>query len=367
MRKLVFGTILLALISTTASAEDIDGSFIYDGQTRTYLLHLPPSYNEENPLPLVINLHFYGGNGLAQSTITGMSTKADEVDFIVVYPDALGTPSSWDMYDDVGFISALIDTLQSAYAIDTLRIYATGFSNGGFMAHILACELESRIAAAAPVAGAILIEHWGEFPLSRPVPTIHFHARNDPAVPYEGNEYYAGVEAMASTWAAHNGCTLGPDTFYNEAGALRQRWYRADDSCEVILWTTEDGGHTWPGSSSGSQAVSANDEMWEFFCAHPMPVGIEEPNPTNSCSPHINSPALFTNSATIRFSLDSREHVSLELFDVLGTKVRTVIDQVLEAGEHAVVLDAAGLSTGVYFCRLNTSKYTETRSIRLVD
>lgn len=54
--------------------------------------------------------------------------------------------------DDIGLLSALIDTISSEYAIDQDRIYSTGMSNGGFMSYELACFLSARITAIASVA-----------------------------------------------------------------------------------------------------------------------------------------------------------------------------------------------------------------------
>ena len=383
MRKFVFGTILLALILTTASAEDIDGSFIYDGKTRTYLLHLPPSYNEENPFPLVINLHWGGGSPEGQAAFSAMNPKADSEGFLVAYPEGTLSPYGWLGWnsgeclgidvDDVSFISILIDTLIANYRIDTFRIFVTGFCNGGMMTQRLACELSERIAAVASVAGGLHINNWDDCQPARLIPLMHFHARNDPSVPYYGGWYYdcrwPPVDSFMQHWAEKLVCNLGPDTFYNDSGALRQRWYRADDSCEVILWTTEDGSHYWPGTPLGTKKISANDEMWEFFVAHPLPVeepGVEEkPMPPSYILDH-SLPNPLSKSAKIHFSLGSREHVRLEVFDALGRKVVTLVDGVLDAGQHEVVIDAGRLSTGVYFYRLSTPTFTKTRSVRLI-
>ena len=60
-----------------------------------------------------------------------------------------------DNVDDVAFIRALLDDLMRAYQVDAKRVYATGMSNGAIMAYRLASELSDRIAAIAPVAGAV--------------------------------------------------------------------------------------------------------------------------------------------------------------------------------------------------------------------
>ena len=77
--------------------------------------------------------------------------------------------------DDVGFINALLDEIASEYCIDPKRVFATGMSNGGFMSHRLGCELATRFAAIAPVAGVLGIPVESCTP-PRAVPIIVFHA-----------------------------------------------------------------------------------------------------------------------------------------------------------------------------------------------
>jgi polyhydroxybutyrate depolymerase len=384
----IFVVILIVFMSGIALAEDVEGGFLHDGTYRTYLLHIPPSYNGEDSIPLVINMNGGGREGEAYASMTQTSQKADEEGFFVVYPSHLtGVPwNAGEWYDsdvdDVGFISCLIDTLGSEYTIDTSRIYATGFSTGALMTHRLACELSARIAAAAPVAGPLILDACQP---ARPVPIMHIHARDDHHVPYYGGKgiyepySWPSVDSSMGRWVELNECSIGPDSFYNEAGALRQRWINVDSSCEVVLWTTEDGKHTWPGSSLidpilglPSQAISANDEIWEFFVAHPMPVeedepDIQEPIATPFFSLDPASPSIFSESAVIRFSIDRNEKVVLKLFDALGREIATLVDCQLGAGQHEVVIDAGGLSAGVYFYRLNTPTFTKTQSIRLIN
>lgn len=185
--------ILIAAVN--ASGVDIDGGFEFDEVYRNYVLHIPPQYNEDDSLPLLINIH--GGNGTPQQqeTMTGMNTKADSEGFFVLYPNGTMLPvgyTGWNAgewthsgVDDVGFISALLDTLKSSYKVDTLRIYATGFSIGAMMCHRLACELSERIAAVAPVEGGLTLDDWNSCKPKRLIPVMHFHHRYDASVPYE--------------------------------------------------------------------------------------------------------------------------------------------------------------------------------------
>jgi polyhydroxybutyrate depolymerase len=113
----------------------------------------------------------HGGTGTALSTInfTQMDRVADTAGFLAVFPQGYapsGRGFSWADcrfgkadsmgIDDVGFIDALIDTLDNRFAVDLNRIYVTGISNGGFMTQRLGWELSDLLAGIAPAAGNAL-------------------------------------------------------------------------------------------------------------------------------------------------------------------------------------------------------------------
>ena len=124
------------------------GSILHKGRMRTYLVHIPPSYNKESLTPLVIALHGGGGDGKKAEKSTLMSHQSDKDGFILVYPDAVRGHwndgrgvnryrSHREDIDDVGFIASLIDVLAEDYNIDRTRVYVTGVSNGGLMSNRL--------------------------------------------------------------------------------------------------------------------------------------------------------------------------------------------------------------------------------------
>ncbi len=79
-----------------------------------------------------------------------------------------------------------------------------------------------------------------------------------------------------------------------------------------------------------------------------------------------NYPNPFNPSTTIRFALPQATHVTLKVFDVLGREVATLVDERRPAGRHAVVFDAGGLPSGVYFVRLSAGAFVRTRKAVLV-
>ena len=69
-----------------------DNDIMSSGEKRHFYLYVPPSY-DGNPTALIFNFHGYGSNSIQEEKLSGMSAKADEAGFIVVYPD--GNQAAW--------------------------------------------------------------------------------------------------------------------------------------------------------------------------------------------------------------------------------------------------------------------------------
>jgi polyhydroxybutyrate depolymerase len=269
------------------------------GETkRTYVVHVPKSYDPKKPTPVVLALHGAGMNGPMMVWFSGLNKKADEAGFIVVYPSGTGTGTflTWNAGgfrgkmaegrpDDVAFLGKVLDDLGGLVKVDSKRVYACGMSNGGMMCYRLAAELSERIAAIAPVAGTIAID---ESKPKRPVPVLHFHGTKDTIVPMErgkggANAFmkFTGVDESIQTWVKLNGCEAKPkvDTLSKEGDEMKvtRKTYGGKDGADVVLILVEEGGHTWPGMTppvgfigKSAKNISANDLMWEFFQKHPL-------------------------------------------------------------------------------------------------
>ncbi|HID61731.1 MAG TPA: hypothetical protein EYP49_03145 [Anaerolineae bacterium] len=170
-----------------ASGDYVEEIVVSNGQTRGYRLHVPKSYQAGQPLPLIINLHGLNSNAAQQEQVSGMSTKADQSNFIVVYPEGLGNPQTWHVGSraegdaDLQFIRDLIAYLQVRLSIDASRIYATGISNGAQMSNRLGCDMGDVVAAIAPVSGGYAPTEQCR-PV-RPVPVVAFHGTADKILP----------------------------------------------------------------------------------------------------------------------------------------------------------------------------------------
>jgi polyhydroxybutyrate depolymerase len=266
-------------------------SFVYDGISREYLVHVPKSYRAA-PTPILIALHGGGGDADSQADNSnyGLIGKSEQAGFIAVFPNGYsrlqsGVFATWNAgaccgaaqrndADDVGFIREVIHRVEKQASVDPRRIFATGMSNGAMMDWRLACEAP-EIRAIAPVEGT---DNTAACKPAHAVPVMEFHAVDDPDVPFDG------------------GTGVGPShTDFKSVPATQAKWVRLDDSeaeakrvlavpgarCDlhrakaggapVELCVTDTGGHSWPGGGTKqgrkqpSMAINANDLMWNFF------------------------------------------------------------------------------------------------------
>ncbi|MGB8992235.1 MAG: PHB depolymerase family esterase [Desulfobaccales bacterium] len=274
-------------------AGDLQGELKVDNLRRSYLLHIPPTYDSRQPTPLVLAFHGRLGTGKKMEKLTNLSDLADKQSFIVVYPNGVGR--SWNAghgtgkaeakgVDDVKFTVRLIDSLSQTLNIDRHRVYATGFSNGATFVHRLACELSEKIAAIAAVAGTIAPKIERTCHPKRPVAVLQIHGTADPIVPWEGGLTKGGglVESVAATmagWVGRVTCAAKPEVVDMGGGVSRASYSLCRKRIMVILYQVEGGGHTWPGAyqylpkkviGETNRSWDASQAIWDFFRKHPM-------------------------------------------------------------------------------------------------
>ena len=269
------------------------------GRRRTAIVHVPTGY-ATSPVPLVVNMHGSQSTALEQELLSGMDATADADTFIVAYPQAdipAGSGYEWNVPgqplvggaavpkgspDDVSFIEKLVASLEQRYCIDKHRVYATGFSGGARMASQLGCDSAAIFAAVAPVSG---LRFPRPCPSTRAVPVVAFHGTADPVDPYtgDGQKYWTySVPVAAGRWALHDGCSKSVANALPAPGVEQSTYAPCADRAAVELYSIVGEGHEWPGGphlprritlvlGPQSTAISANELMWSFFVAHPLP------------------------------------------------------------------------------------------------
>lgn len=132
----------------------------FGGMNRAAKVHVPASYDPAARTPLVLNIHGRTHNASGQATLSHAIAKSNAAGFIVVHPESATSPTSWNAgtccdpasgsdLDDVGFISVLLDELESRLCVDPARIFSMGLSNGAYLSHTLACQVADRFTSRA--------------------------------------------------------------------------------------------------------------------------------------------------------------------------------------------------------------------------
>lgn len=258
-------------------------------QGRKVLVHLPSAYDGVKSWSLVLALHGGGGHAqlMADDSRYGWQREADQGGFIVAFPNGAsrlpgGRLATWNAggccgyardqnVDDVAFLRAVVAELKGRYRIDSARVFAAGMSNGGMMAHRLACDAADLFRAVASVAGTDASTHCQP---ARPISVLHIHARDDDHVQYAGGAGakafrdrssvmdFVSVPDTVARWVQRDQCHSSAQPVLQVAGASCVAYGDCGAGVRVQLCSTDTGGHSWPGPAA---TIDATREIWRFF------------------------------------------------------------------------------------------------------
>jgi polyhydroxybutyrate depolymerase len=207
---------------------------------------------------LVVMLHGGFGTGAQAEKSYHWDTAADRAHFVVAYPDGLdrawntgggccGVPGRTDA-DDIGFITAMVSAIEHELPVSPRRVYATGISNGGIMAYILACQT-TVFAAIGPDSATEL----GACPAPAPVSVIAIHGTADQNIPYDGGRgdgvaHIDGpaVPAVSARWRRLDYCAA---PVMKTTGVVTTSAAACPSGRAVELITIAGAGHQWPGAA----------------------------------------------------------------------------------------------------------------------
>jgi len=341
----------------------------HDGMKRAFILYVPASYSGQEKVPLLFNFHGYTSSAHDQMYYGDFRSIADTSRFIIVHPQGtlLNGATHWNVggwtigskADDIGFTAALIDTLSARYRIDSLRIYATGMSNGGYMSIQLACRLSNRIAAVASVTGSMTHEMYNQCDPQRPVPLLQIHGTDDPVVPYKGASWTLAISKVLKYWVRHNHCdsvpivTDLPDLNPNDGSTVKHmRYPNGDAGVSVEHFKIDGGGHTWPGTAFGSSGtnydINASAEVWKFLSRYDLN-GLRHSQtaiPPNGRK-FIGGIAPNPSRGTVCFLSTNRLYL-WTLYDITGNRILSGTTR---------CMDLHSLDAGIYFLREGVNVY----------
>ena len=234
------------------------------------VIHRPKAISAGEKLPFILWLHGLGASGELLRSALHVDALAELYHFAFACPE--GTMDSmlrrfWNAspvccdfdHQGVDHVTRLTNILRRAESqsdIDPKRLFVVGFSNGGFMAHRLACSKSAHLAGIASMAGLGPSQGEACTP-ARPVRILEIHGGSDIIVRPEGGRLFddpsspehPALRVTVDSWAKRNQCaTLPPtsksvDLIPNLTGKETTEISFAKCAASVELWTIAGGGH----------------------------------------------------------------------------------------------------------------------------
>ncbi len=234
-----------------------------------------PTTFVDGETPLVVSLHGFGGDSAWQSVSVPLHMRVNSGGFALLLPNGVqGAEGSrfWNPTDecceggksgedDVAYLTELVAEAREAW--DFGPVYVFGYSNGGFMAHHMACKGLPGLRAVASLAGTSYVEE-ASCDGAPPVSALHVHGTADRVIMFEGDAteadakgeraFYLGAREMVERWSRKAGCEWPSDAQpYADldldeyvAGAETQA-SRVETGCAagvtVELWASSGSGH----------------------------------------------------------------------------------------------------------------------------
>ena len=264
----------------------------FDEKIREYYVSLPEDISK--PFPIIINFHGFLSHAMDQQGFSQMDNYAHQNGIGVIYPE--GVKRSWNVgkailndENDIGFVNALIDSVSLKYNIDSNRIYACGFSNGGTFSYELICGLSNKIAAFGSVGGNFSINENRLCNIDREIPLIHIHGTRDRLQKYSHSDgdFLSTIESV-NYWAKYNQLDIKvvenmEDVHKKDGTTVEKHTYSKNNSnTQVIHFKVVKGGHLWLGSpiadwltlrlffGRNNHEINSSKEIVDFFLKYKL-------------------------------------------------------------------------------------------------
>jgi poly(3-hydroxybutyrate) depolymerase len=330
---------------------------------REYAIYIPVNYNSARPVPLVLLFHGFTNSISTMFNSSQMQALADANNFIYAIPQGLGTPAGWNIglsfgggADDLGFTRSLIDKIALNYSINAKRVYAAGFSNGGFFSYQLACELSDKIAAIASVAGSMnptwISGNNATCSPSHPIPVLQFTGSNDNVIPIAGGNGGTALSNVFSYWTKFNKTNTTPVVTNINSETKRSVYNNGERGSSVEFIEIGGRGHEWPATSTAGLRENASIRIWDFFSKYDIDGQIST-LAVNTFDK--TSVSIYPNPAQRVITVNTSNFET-------NTKyiIATVTGQVIMSGEltsSSQQIDIASLSTSLYFLNIGDSTF----------
>ena len=266
--------------------------------------YVPRTYTASKAWPLAVFYHGYVASWMQGAYLFNMTMDAERAGYLLIF--AQGSPGlaglAWEaglcclfnessLVDDIAYTRTALDLARTAVNVDSDRVYAMGWSNGGHSQLVphaqriptaavdpfvspaihcslcvcavverMACEAPELFAGVAVAGSAIIVRPGGvrglascdrSFGSSSSLNYLHLHGTADSAVPWDGGIVNASTQLVVSTaenvarWVARLGCDAAVQQTYKEGSFSNQLWSHCRHGRQVELMTVENGQHTW--------------------------------------------------------------------------------------------------------------------------
>lgn len=276
MRMVAYGAMMACVMGSFVGCMSDEtptagGNVAPIGESRPAAVFMPAHRIESDSRelrPLVILLHGFTSDGASHDEYFRLSQLVDELDYVLVVPDGeqnLAGIRYWNATanccdfeeretDDVTYISELIDEAVERYPVDPERVYLFGHSNGGFLAHSVACQHADQITGVISVSASSYTESSSCVP-SSPVSVLHAHGTEDEVIWFGGgflvDDEYPSARELVRRWARYDGCPRDSVTREHEHPMLnalgahvhRRTWTGCDEGASVEMWSLKGEGH----------------------------------------------------------------------------------------------------------------------------
>ena len=218
----------LTLLAACAMSAHAQSTKFIDAGRGDVPVYLPSTYDDDTPMPLIVMLHGYSASGPIQESYFRFRTQQERAGFMLAIPNGTiddfgnrfwnATDACCNFFnsgvDDSGYILDLINAIKADCNVDTRLVCLIGHSNGGFMAHRMACDHADVIASIASLAGA-MHDNPDDCDPAGPVHVLQIHGTNDATIRFNGGNInsnrYPGAIETTEMWASLNGCEVIPD------------------------------------------------------------------------------------------------------------------------------------------------------------
>ena len=290
---MILRILLVVILMTGCNKKDpaennnpLNGTFTrsidVNGQVREYLIHIPNAYDGTQSVPIMLNFHGWNMSANDQMNVSDMRALSESEQFILVYPQGslffgsthwnVGSWTTGSSSNDIGFIGDLIIEITDNYNIDENRIYACGYSNGGFFSQELACQFSDKIAAIGAVAANMSERTRNTCNPTHPTPIITISGTTDTVVQYDGSEPEGTISHSETInyWIDFNNTDTSavitnlPNSNATDGSSVNLfQYFNGDNNVEIEHYKVINGGHGWPGVL-GNMDINANFIIWNF-------------------------------------------------------------------------------------------------------